>query len=293
MGFANLRCVIARPARMGLLLVGAAALVFAASVSANAATLYSNGFETDISGWSTADPYGSTTRVASGTGGISAYQGGYFAYVNNSTPSGANATDTTGPYTNFGGYSSVFPGTYTASIAIYLDPSWAAGSGFDWSVASNGSDGNYQRDFIFHVSNSSPGGALRVSASNNSSDGNIATLTSTDTMISSAGWYLFQQTFYNDGGVLAVDMNVLDSSMTSLFSQTLSDPADTIPGEVGGNRYGWFTLVDVAGNGLAVDAATLNTTPLPAGLPLFLGGLGVLGFFASRRRGKRTAAVAA
>ena len=267
-------------------------MALALTSSANASSLFSQGFETDTSGWfGTGSPYGTTTRVVSGTNGITAYQGSYFAYVYDSTPSGANATDTTGPYTNFGGYSSVFPGTYTASIAIYLDPHWLGGSGFEYSVASNGSDGAHQRDYVFHVSNASDG-HLRVGVSNNSSDGAVASLSSSDYEVTTAGWYIFQHTFYDDGGTLAVAMSLYDSTMAELFSQTLSDPADTIPGEVGGNRYGWFTLIDAGpGDGLAIDSVSM--VPLPAALPLFLSGGGLLGLLGFRRKNRRAAVAAA
>jgi hypothetical protein len=132
------------------------------------------------------------------------------------------------------------------SIAIYLDTGWGAGSSFDYSVASNNSSGSQLRDFIFHVANI--GGSLEIGASNNSSDALLATSLINPYTVTSSGRYVFQQTFYNNGGQPAVDMNLFDASMsTLLFSQTLTDSADTIPGVVGGHRYGWFTLIDVPG----------------------------------------------
>jgi hypothetical protein len=41
-----------------------------------------------------------------------------------------------------------------------------------------------------------------------------------------------------------------------IFTEVLNNSADTIPGEVGGNRYGWFTNIDIAG-GIAVDNVEL------------------------------------
>ena len=46
--------------------------------------------------------------------------------------------------------------------------------------------------------------------------------------------------------------NLLDSNGTPLFTETRNTPADTIPDVVGGNRYGWFTVIDVDG-GIEVD----------------------------------------
>ena len=279
------------PRKLRKLLVGLAILGIATATSARAST-FDQGFETDTAGWLTTSgggDHGTINRVASGTNGINAYAGSFFALVNDNTPNGANAGDTAGPFTRFGGYSSVFPGTYTASLAIYLDPSWAAGSGFDYSVSSSDSTGGFLRDFIFHVSN--VGGTLLVGASNNSSDALPATnLTNPpDYAVANAGWYIFQQKFYDNGGQLAVDMNLYDTSMALLFSQTLSSAADTIPGVVGGNHYGWFTLIDVGANGLAINSTSLSETPLPAALPLFSSGVGLMGLLGWRKKRKRLA----
>lgn len=283
-----------RMAKMRMLLVGVATLGVAASASASAAT-FDQGFETDTSGWFTSSgggDYGTINRVASGTNSINAYQGGFFALVNDNTPNGATAIDTSGPFTRFGGYSSTFPGTYTASIAVYLDPSWSTGSGFDYSVSSSNSSGGFLRDFVFHASNDS--GALLVGASNNSSDAlpDPGLTNPPDYAVKTAGWYIFQQKFYDNGGQLAVDMNLYDTSSALLFSQTLSDSADTIPGVVGGNHYGWFTLVNVGTNGLAIDSSNLSATPLPAALPLFSSGLGLMGLLGWRKRRKHVTAIA-
>ena len=68
----------------------------------------------------------------------------------------------------------------------------------------------------------------------------------------SAGWYTLQHRFYDNGGALAVDLNLLDSSGSVLFTETRFNAGDTIPAEVGGNRYAWFTFINVGG-GIAVD----------------------------------------
>ncbi|MCO6449630.1 MAG: hypothetical protein J5I90_02465 [Caldilineales bacterium] len=65
-------------------------------------------------------------------------------------------------------------------------------------------------------------------------------------------WHTLQHKFYDAGGYLAVDLNLLDSSGIVVFTETRSNVADTIPAEVGGNRYAWFTFIDVA-DGIAVD----------------------------------------
>lgn len=129
-------------------------------------------------------------------------------------------------------------------------PGW---TGFDYSVAATGSDNAHQRDYIFHVTKDTSTGDLLVAGSNNT---NFAPREDLETLshyaVTSAGWYTLQHRFYDDGGALAVDLNLLDSAGTVLFTETRFDPADTIPAEVGGNRYAWFTFDNVPG-GIAVD----------------------------------------
>ena len=163
-----------------------------------------------------------------------------------------------GPYTRFDGYRAAFSDGLTAGVKVYLDTDWAAGSGFDYSVAASGSDGAHQRDFIFHVAKDITTGQLLVAASNNS---NGAVRQDLETMsgheeVTSSGWYTFQHTFHEVAGKLAVDLEVIDASGAVVFSQTLTNVADTID-QVGGNRYGWFTDITVSG-GLAVDTLGLG-----------------------------------
>ena len=65
--------------------------------------------------------------------------------------------------------------------------------------------------------------------------------------------------FHDVGGVLSVELNLVAADGTVTHIATLSDPTDTIPAEVGGNRYGWFASIDVPG-GIAVDTVTLGDT---------------------------------
>ncbi|MEQ9122367.1 MAG: hypothetical protein RIM80_07365 [Alphaproteobacteria bacterium] len=267
-------------------LVGAAMM---AAGSANAAsTMYSNGYETDTAGWFTGptDWSGAIVRETVADAGITPFEGSFYGRFTQTNEAGG----LTGPF-NREGRSDVFPGTYSARSAIFLDTSMGLGQGFDYSVASNGSDNAHQRDFIFHVTKDTSTGALLVGGSNNTNFNpreDLETLHNVE--ITSSDWYIFEHLFRDDGGVLAVDLNLYTSAGVLIFTETRSDPSDTIPGEVGGFRYAWFTNIDVDG-GIAVDATSLMTAdaavPVPAALPLMLSVAGIFGGVAMRRRRAR------
>ncbi|MEM6742397.1 MAG: hypothetical protein AAF676_01510 [Pseudomonadota bacterium] len=268
------------PDMLKYLMAGALAATVGSAANATT-TVFNQGFEVDESGWIDDDDAGpgQINRVASGGGslGITSFEGGYH---------GEFTQTSSGPFTRFDGYRSVFPGGYTARAAIYLDTSWNLGEGFDYSVASNGSDGNHQRDFIFHVTKDTSTGSLLVGGSNNTNfDPREDLETINNYEVTSSGWYIFEHVFRNDGGVLAVDLNLLSDTEALLFTETRSDPLDTIPGEVGGNRYGWFTNIDIAG-GIAVDATSLSVVPVPAGVLLIASAFGITGGLSWRRARK-------
>ncbi|MGJ8569716.1 MAG: tandem-95 repeat protein [Hoeflea sp.] len=200
-----------------------------------------------------------------GYGTVALVNSGDVGYVPTADGSGhalvSEDAATFGPFTRFDGYRSDWTGDWTAEVKVYLDTTWADGKGFDYSVAANGSDGLHRRDFIFHVAKDASTGALLVGGSNNTGHGlprtDIETINHHE--VTSSGWYTLQHRFYEDAGVLKVDLNLVDANGTILWTETRSDPTDTIGagGAVGGNRYGWFTLIDVDG-GLAVDGMSLN-----------------------------------
>lgn len=210
--------------------------------------VYNQGFESNTEGWldTSSSWYGTVSRVASGTNGITSSAGNWHAVMEGDADSA--------PFSRFDQYRSVWPGSWVAEVDIYLDPAWANGTGFDYSVAATGSDGGHQRDYIFHVTKDTSTSKLLVAASNNT---NFAPRQDLDTLanhyeVTEAGWYTFQHVFYDQGGSLAVDLKLLDSEGFELFSETRHNTADTIPAEVGGNRYAWFTFINVPG-GIAVD----------------------------------------
>lgn len=199
--------------------------------------VWEQNFDTDVSGWFDSDDewFGTITRNA----------GDGTATVEGDASSA--------PFSRFDGFRSEWPGNWTAEIDVFLDPSWAMGTGFDYSVAATGSDGEHQRDFIFHVAVDDQG--LWVGASNNSGfapPSRIASNISGVADVTAAGWYTLRHEFTDDGGVLAVTMTVLDQDGGVVASSVRTTPADTIPDEVGGNRYAWFTYISVPG-GVEVD----------------------------------------
>ncbi len=257
------------------ILITTAAIATAASL-ATAADVYTQGFETDTAGWTAGGVYGSITRVASGTDGITSSSGNYHATVS-ANPSGA--------YTNFGGYSSTWSGPYTTSIDVYLDTNWANNTGFDYTVASSSASGSHLRDFIFHVSKDASTGNLIVGASNNTDFLAKQNLENGNhTIVSTSGWYTLQHTFRDAGdGTLAVDLELINEAGIAIFTETRNNTGDLLGTVAGGNRYGWFTFADIGGP-LHIDNARLTIVPLP---PAAWAGLAMLGGIVGVRKLRR------
>ena len=130
-----------------LLLLLAASNVFA--FTPGSSHTWTQDFDTDDSGWlddAQLTGYGTIDQVPSGGGTLN---------VTSASGTGHAEIDqvTYGPFTRFDGYRSVFPGEWTASIDVYLDPGALTDNvaGFDYSVAANGTDNAHERDYIFHV----------------------------------------------------------------------------------------------------------------------------------------------
>lgn len=214
-------------------LVAALATIAAATVSGG----FFQGFEADTAGWA------ETTRVASGTHGITSADGGYHAEV-----SGAGAF---GSYTFWGGAATTFPANgYSTYVDVYLDMGggFANDTRFDFSSAIGTPGGSHRRDFIlsggFYAAGMGPaygsGDRFIFSASNNS-PGWPANPGRDPVAVDESGWYTIHHRFYDGGsGVLAVDISLIDPDGATVKTWTLSDPTDVIGATVGGNQYGWF-----------------------------------------------------
>jgi hypothetical protein len=158
---------------------------------------------------------------------------------------------------------------YRTAVSIYLNVGggWANNTRFDFDSAINNSGGTHRRDFIFnggfYNDATGPGANTNrfvISASTNSQPSSaFAKNPANDPIaISTSGWYTFEHHFYNNSGVLAVDLLIRDSLGALVKKWTLSDPSDLIA-NIGGNRYGWFDFNQFSN--LAFDDAELTFFP--------------------------------
>lgn len=250
-----------------------------------AQVIYSNGFETDTAGWTSA------TRVPSGTGGVPSSAGAF------------HATTATG-FTTWGGYNygagnavpTVFK-EYTTSVDVYMNvgAGLANNTRFDFSSAINSSAGTHLKDFIFNAGFynaadvTGPGAGTDrfvVSASNNSQPGSAFAKNPANgpIAISTTGWYTLEHHFYNNAGVLAVGMSITDASDNLVNMWTLSDPANLIGG-VGGNRYGWVDFNQLPSLAIDNSELRLNTASVPdTSATVVMLALGLAGLVGLRRR---------
>lgn len=255
-------------------------IVLMITSGASSVTVWDQDFDADASGWLDSDDFagfGYINQVASGGGtlGLTSAGGTGHAEVTQAGDPG----DESGPFSRFDGYRDTWPGGMTASIDVYLDNNWSLGEGFDFSVAANGTDNLHEQDFIFHVTMDTSTQKILVAGSNNT---NFSPREDLETLsnyyeVASSGWYTFEHVFYDFGdGTLAVDMNLRDSGGSLLFTETRHDAANVLGTVVGGNRYAWFTNVDIAG-GIGVDNHSLTVVPEPMTMALLgLGGLGLI-----------------
>ncbi len=257
----------------------------AASSAANA-TSYNQGFETDTSGWV---PSNTITRTTASPGPSS---GSWYADTTNLADDYQTGYGT-GGYTYYGGRTP-YAGATTQSLDIYIDPTWAAPTNpgvpafwLDMSPANQtGAASNFDAESNFQfIAN---GSSVTVNASN---VGPIAQITT-------AGWYTFQMMFskgVSPTDPIVIALSIFDSG-TQLGStvytptNTLTSPTDYQSQYLGSGGYAWLTVWQngFAGDVLHIDNAnqTIGATPLPAALPLFASGAGVLGYFGWRRKKK-------
>jgi hypothetical protein len=229
---------------------------------------YFNGFEQNTSGWFNNEG-GTIKRVLSGyTGsgyasGIPSASGAYHARLGkdpnpDSCASGGGPQPIyDAPYTNWGGYSSIFPpGGYQTRVDIYLDVQWAQmnfDQRFDWSSAVSTPTGQHRRDFVFNAGTDALG--FVISGSNNGTRCGAfpANPGRMPVQIVQSGWYTFEHSFFGvPGGPLVVTMRVINKTTSATVGTwVLTDASDIIGVTVGGNRYGWFVQNEI--DDLAID----------------------------------------
>lgn len=262
-----------RSTRSWVALLATTAFLLAVSGSTAAAASppgpYFNGFEENTAGWFNFS--GSTIkREASGysnsggyADGISSASGSYHARLGiDPSPSlcasGAGPQPVySGPFTNWGGYSSIFPtGGYKTRVDIYLDVTWASthfDRRFDWSSAVNNTTGQHRRDFVFNVGTEPTG--FVISGGNNANRCNSfpANPGQLPVHVVASGWYTFEHDFTGvAGGPLVVVLRLIDKTTNAVIGTWVrSDPSDIIGVTVGGNRYGWFVQNEI--DDLAID----------------------------------------
>jgi hypothetical protein len=227
---------------------------------------YFNGFETNKAGWFNFE--GATVnRVTSGSSstyadGVAASDGNWYARLGqapnfDTCPSGGGPQRVYyGPYTNFGGYSPIFPpGGYRTGVDVYLDVPYAIAhpdTRFDWSSAISDTSGGFRRDFVFNVG--TDGSGFVISGSNNATRcGANPYLGTPPVHVTESGWYEFRHTFSGvSGGPLIVTLDLIQKSSGLVMGTWVrGDPTDIIDVTVGGNRYGWFVQNEF--DGLAID----------------------------------------
>ncbi|MCK6483936.1 MAG: HYR domain-containing protein [Phycisphaerae bacterium] len=201
-------------------------------------------------------------RVPSGTDGITSMTGSGHGRIT-ALPVPPPPNDWTGAFTRLGGYTNCFGEGFSTRLDIYLDvddPAVAADTyGWDLSCAASTPAGGHRRDFIFHASGKLGAAYNRIliAGSNNSGftrRNDLASINHHE--VTTSGWYTFEWVFRDFGdGSLAVDLNLRDSSGTLLFTETRHDASDIIGTNVGGNRYMWFTFLEV--DTLAIDNTRL------------------------------------
>jgi hypothetical protein len=174
-----------------------------------------------------------------------------------------------------------------------LDPAMIAADDtrFNYISAVSKSDGSHLRDFAYVIGGytssdlTGPGAGTDrfiINGQTNSGRGSSfpKDASKSPVAVSAVGWYTFEHEFYNNAGVLAVDLNLYDPSDSLVSTWTLSDGGDLIPTVVGGNRYGWVYANEF--DVLAIDNSSLTAVPEPASLVLV--GLGIASLYVIRRR---------
>jgi hypothetical protein len=195
--------------------------------------------------------------------GVSSASGSYHARLgidpspDSCTFGGGTAPIYYGPYTKWGGYSSIFPpGGYKTRVDVYLDVAWAQAhldKRFDWSSAVTNTSGQHRRDFVFNAGTDPLG--FVISGGNNATrcGANPADPGHAPVHVIASGWYTFEHDFTGvAGGPLTVVLRLIHKTTNVVVGSWIrADVSDIIGVTVGGNRYGWFVQNEI--DELAID----------------------------------------
>jgi hypothetical protein len=121
--------------------------------------------------------------------------------------------------------------------------------------------------------------------------GTLGFLSAFDVLTLPTGWTLTEETFIDNG-------NGQYTTVTPLSSEKFTGPVTSATGSdytTSATTSSDYSLTEeyvfaVNGAGTTQDEIRIDATPLPATLPLFASGLGLLGFTSWRKRRKNTAA---
>ena len=223
-------------------------------------------FEVDTAGWTATQ---GITRVASGSGtlGVPASAGGYYAEVQNKLDAYQAGYGDAG-FSYFGGKGTEYKGDFYQAIDVYVDAKWAP-------AANPGVDGFWIDMTPYHADPDNYGAEhnFRLRATGNQVDVRIDAQTNPIASITESGWYTFLMTFQK--GVVAdepvvTQMVILNAQHATVGSAAV---AATSPGgpfkskDLLGNGYVWITVWQngFAGDTLAID--NLKTALLPQQQP--------------------------
>ncbi len=136
------------------------------------------------------------------------------------------------------------------------------GDGFTWSSAINDIELSYLGEQLTHVRKLEDG---TVKIGNKSGVANTQEDQYTNDEIVVAGYYTIQTRYYETAGIVKVELKVIDedntvihTSIPVVLKNTGDGLSDITTTEAGGNRYGWFTYVNMGVDGLKVAEVSLE-----------------------------------
>ncbi len=285
--------------RSGITSVLAISAVLGLATVSMGASLHSEGFETDMGGWSSYQS--ELSRVYQGSTGISPASGDY--HLELTDPANLPQDYYSGAYSFLGGSRTTLGANWSSSLQIYIDlddPMIAAGTyGFDISQAMYNVGNDHEQDNIFHVGaadpNESGSNGLYVNASHNTDfelkPGKLTRPSQpygsaeAPGMFTQSGWYTFGWQFSSAGSDVTVAFSVVDAAGNPLWSADWVTEAYS-PSEAGGNGYMWINYADATR--LAIDNASVSTPeaaiPEPMTMLAFGSAVAGLGGYIRRRR---------